>query len=94
MLAEVIPAYEVFMTNLERAKDHFPAYGSIISDALDISTKYYKFMDDTEAYVLCLCEYLNTSLDNDLTLLCSLAPSFPHGPHRQALGEAVQGQSG
>jgi hypothetical protein len=61
VLAGAVPSLERFMSNWERLaaipdnKHLAPA----IERGLSFAKKYYKRMDDTDAYVIAMCEYYN-----------------------------------
>lgn len=55
LLADVIPAYETFMSNWESLADARPHLEPIIQKGLDRATKYYILMDETDRYILSMC---------------------------------------
>ena len=57
VLAGAIPSFERFMSRWERLAEKNPHLAPAINIGLNFATKYYKRMDDTDAYVVAMCEY-------------------------------------
>jgi hypothetical protein len=57
VLAGAIPSFERFMSRWERLAEKNAHLAPAIQIGLDFATKYYKRMDDTDAYVVAMCEY-------------------------------------
>jgi hypothetical protein len=58
VLSGAIPSFELFMTQWEQlGKDHrnLKPWTDI---GLKWATKYYKRMDDTDAYIIAMCKFL------------------------------------
>jgi hypothetical protein len=62
VLAGAIPAFEAFMTRLERYKKK-PELSPAAQAGLDIAIKYYQKMDNTDAYAFAMCKYFAPPLD-------------------------------
>ncbi|KAG6805907.1 hypothetical protein H0H92_013515, partial [Tricholoma furcatifolium] len=54
VLAGTIPSFEIMMSRWERLASRHADLKPIIDVGLDYATKYYKKMDDTEAYVVAM----------------------------------------
>jgi hypothetical protein len=57
VLAGAIPSFERFMSQWERIAEKNLHLAPAIKIGLDFANKYYKRMDDTNAYVVSMCEY-------------------------------------
>ncbi|KAF8232987.1 hypothetical protein L208DRAFT_1269203 [Tricholoma matsutake] len=57
ILAGAIPSFKRFMSRWERLTEKNAHLTPAIQIGLDFATKYYKQMDDTDAYVIAMCEY-------------------------------------
>jgi hypothetical protein len=57
VLAGAIPSFEQFMSRWERLAEKNAHLAPAIQIGLNFATKYYKRMDDTDAYVVAMCEY-------------------------------------
>ena len=55
VLAGAIPTFERFMTSWERLAARNPNIAPAIKKGLKCAYKYYKRMDDTDAYVVAMC---------------------------------------
>lgn len=58
VLAGAVPSFERFMSKWERLAEKNEHLAPAINIGLGFATKYYKRMDDTNAYVLAQCEYI------------------------------------
>lgn len=56
VLAGAIPTIERFMTNWERLAVKQPRLAPAIRAGLKVANKYYRKMDDTQAYVVAMCK--------------------------------------
>lgn len=59
VLCSAIPAYEKFMSRWERAAAKNPTLAPAINEGLKYAYKYYGRMDQTDAYVVAMCEYMS-----------------------------------
>ena len=57
ILAGTIPSFKQFMSHWERLAEKNAHLAPAIQIGLNFATKYYKWMDDTDAYVIAMCEY-------------------------------------
>jgi hypothetical protein len=64
VLSGAVPSFEIFMTRWEKLRAKFPLLKPWIDVGLQWAEKYYKRMDDTDAYVIAMCELLPSSLYN------------------------------
>ena len=55
VLAGVIPAFEIFLTKMEKLAEAKPHLNSFITEGLSFAYKYYKRMDNTIAYIIAMC---------------------------------------
>jgi hypothetical protein len=58
ILSRAIPDFEIFMTEWEKFAADYPALKFWIDIGLHWAKKYYKRMDDTDAYVVTMCKSL------------------------------------
>jgi hypothetical protein len=58
ILSRAISYFEVFMTQLEELGREHELLEPWTKTGLDWATKYYKRMDDTDVYVVTMCEFL------------------------------------
>lgn len=58
VLSGAIPSFELFMTQWEKLGDEHLNLKAWTDIGLKWATKYYKRMDDTDAYVISMCEFL------------------------------------
>jgi hypothetical protein len=56
VLAGTIPTFERFMTAWERLAARNKSLAPAIRKGLDAAYKYYKRMDNTDAYVVAMCK--------------------------------------
>ena len=56
VLAGAIPFFEHMMTCLEKLSLQQPTLAPAIKAGLGVAYKYYKKMDDTNAYIVAMCE--------------------------------------
>ena len=56
VLSGAVPSFEIFMTQWERLRAEFPALKFWVDIGLEWAKKYYVRMDDTDAYVVAMCE--------------------------------------
>jgi hypothetical protein len=64
VLSGAVPSFEIFMTRWEKLRSKFPELKPLVDVGLEWAEKYYKRMDDTDAYVVAMCELLSSSLSN------------------------------
>ncbi len=64
VLSEAVPSFEIFMTRWEKLCDKFPKLAPWVNIGLEWAEKYYNHMDDTDAYVVAMCESLPISLSD------------------------------
>ena len=57
VLAGVVLSFERMMTKLEKLAEHRPALASAINIGLECVYKYYKKMDETDAYIVSMYKY-------------------------------------
>jgi len=57
VLSGAIPSFELFMTQWEKLGDEHLNLKAWTDIGLKWATKYYKRMDDTDAYVISMCEF-------------------------------------
>lgn len=57
VLAGVVPSFERMMTKLEKLAERRPALAPAINIGLEFAYKYYKKMDETDAYIVSMCKY-------------------------------------
>jgi hypothetical protein len=62
VLSGAVPSFEIFMTRWEKLHDTCPVLRPWIDVGLKWANKYYKRMDDTDAYVVAMCELLPSFL--------------------------------
>ena len=60
VLSHAIPHFEMFMTELERLGHEHDILRPWAEVGLHWATKYYIWMDETEAYVVMMCKFLST----------------------------------
>lgn len=58
VLSSAVAIFEVFMSQWESLRKESPRLTPWIDIGLDWARKYYKFMDDTDAYIVTMCESL------------------------------------
>lgn len=56
VLAGVIPVFEIFMTRWETLAEKKRSLKPIIEEGLKWAKKYYNRMDNTDAYIIGMCE--------------------------------------
>lgn len=56
VLSGAVPSFEIFMTKWERVREQYPAAKYWVDIGLEWAKKYYIRMDDTDAYVVAMCE--------------------------------------
>ena len=56
VLSGAVPSFEIFMTQWERLRTDFPVLKPWIDIGLQWAKKYYIRMDDTDVYVVAMCE--------------------------------------
>jgi hypothetical protein len=57
VLSGAIPAFEMFMTQWERLGEMVPRLKPFVDIGLKWATKYYNWMDRTNAYIISMCEF-------------------------------------
>ena len=58
VLSSAVAIFEIFMSEWESLRHRTPRLTPWINVGLDWAKKYYKFMDDTDAYIVTMCEFL------------------------------------
>lgn len=64
VLSGAVPSFEHLMTRWEALRSKYPALELWVDIGLKWAHKYYTRMDDTDAYVVAMCELLFSSLSN------------------------------
>ena len=64
VLSGAVPSFEIFMTRWEQLCTKYPELKPWVDVGLEWAQKYYTHMDDTDAYVVAMCELLLSSLSN------------------------------
>lgn len=64
VLSGAIRSFEMLMTQWERLRTKYPELAPWVDIGLKWAKKYYDRMDDTDAYVIAMCEFLPNSLFN------------------------------
>jgi hypothetical protein len=64
VLSGAVPSFEIFMTRWEKLRNKYPQLKPWVDIGLKWAEKYYTRMDDTDAYVVAMCESLLSSLFN------------------------------
>ncbi len=64
VLSGAVPSFEIFMTRWEKLRDKFPKLAPWVNIGLEWAEKYYNRMDDTDVYVVVMCESLLISLSD------------------------------
>jgi hypothetical protein len=64
VLSGAVPSFGIFMTQWEKLRSKFPELKPLVDVGLEWAEKYYKRMDNTDAYVVAMCELLSSSLSN------------------------------
>ncbi|KAN0120540.1 Ribonuclease H-like domain containing protein [Russula decolorans] len=54
VLSGAVPSFEIFMTRWEKLRSKFPELKPLVDVGLEWAEKYYKRMDDTDAYVVAM----------------------------------------
>jgi hypothetical protein len=71
VLAGTVPTFKRFMTSWEKLAEKNQHLAPVIKVGLKFAYKYYKKMDDTDAYMMSMCEsnifYLRESRHSLLT---------------------------
>ena len=67
VLSSAVALFELFMTEWEARRDERPELAPWIKIGLKWATKYYRLMDDTDAYVVSMSEFFITS-QHELTV--------------------------
>jgi hypothetical protein len=57
VLSSAVAIFEIFMSEWESLGKKYPKLIPWIDVGLDWAKKYYKFMDDTDAYIVTMCEF-------------------------------------
>jgi hypothetical protein len=52
-----IPAFEIFLTKMEKLAETKPHLDSCIKEGLSFAYGYYKPMDNTNAYIIAMCMF-------------------------------------
>ena len=94
VLSGAVPSFKIFMTRWEQLHARHPQLKPWINVGLKWAEKYYTRMDDTDAYVVAMCEllpsslfHLNMNLTTELLLQSSIPVSVSSGS--PAIGEEV-----
>jgi hypothetical protein len=64
VLLGAIPSFEIFMMQWEKLRVMYPELAPWVNIGLEWAEKYYDHMDDTNVYVIAMCELLLNSLSN------------------------------
>jgi hypothetical protein len=64
VLSGAVPSFEIFMTRWENLRTDNPILAPLINVGLHWAKKYYSRMDDTDAYVVAMCELVTSSSSN------------------------------
>lgn len=56
LLSGAIPTFEMFLTNWEQLQGNLRV-GDFVSKGVATATKYYNRMDQTDAYIVSMCEF-------------------------------------
>ena len=64
VLSGAIPSFEIFMTRWEKLRTQFPVLKPWVDIGLKWAAKYYVCMDDTDVYVVAMCELHSKFLSN------------------------------
>ena len=65
VLAYAIPMFELFMSNWEKLATRQAHLKLFINKGLHFVYIHYQKMDQTMAYVICMCEYFLSPLTNE-----------------------------
>jgi hypothetical protein len=57
VLAGTIPSFEMLMSQWEAIKEDMPHLAPFIDKGLQTAYKYYKKMDQTNAYAVAMCKF-------------------------------------
>jgi hypothetical protein len=60
VLSGAVPSFEIFMTRWEQLRTKYPELKPWVDIGLEWAEKYYTRMDDTDAYVVAMCELLQS----------------------------------
>ncbi len=64
VLSGAVPSFEIFMSQWEKLHTKYPELKPWVDIGLKWAERYYTHMDDTDAYVVAMCELLPSSLSN------------------------------
>ena len=64
MLSGAVLSFKIFMTQWEKLCTKYPELKPWVNIGLEWAKKYYTRMDDTDAYVVAMCELPPSSLSN------------------------------
>src|SRR5258708_7192603 len=64
VLSGAVPSFEIFMSQWEKLHTKYPELKPWVDIGLKWAERYYTHMDDTNAYVVAMCELLLSSLSN------------------------------
>ena len=64
VLSGAAPSFEIFMTQWEKLCTKFPQLKPWVDISLQWAEKYYTRMDDTDVYMVAMCESLPSSLSD------------------------------
>jgi hypothetical protein len=59
ILSSAIISFETFMTHLENIGNENDILKPWVDVGLEWATKYYRRMDDTDAYIITMCKFLD-----------------------------------
>lgn len=62
VLSGTLPAFEIFLTKMEKLAKVKPRLKPFIDEGLKFAYKYYKRMDDTDAYVIAMCMCVSSQM--------------------------------
>jgi hypothetical protein len=68
VLSGAVPSFEIFMTRWEKLRATYPQLKPWVDIGLKWAEKYYTRMDDTDAYVVAMCELILTSSLSDFNV--------------------------
>jgi len=69
VLSGTIPAFEMFMSMWEDLAEQHPRLSPWIDIGMDKAKEYYGWMDHTAAYIMSMCESVNSWIIISLTVI-------------------------
>ncbi len=64
VLSGAVLSFEIFMSRWEKLRTKYPELKPWVDVGLKWAERYYTHMDNTDAYVVVMCELLPSSLSN------------------------------